>query len=456
MTRFTACIAVAALALLAGAPSASAMNIEQIVSPSGIKAWLVREQAVPLVALNYAFHGGSSQDDPEKAGTANLVADTLDEGAGELDSRAYHDRLERHAIELGFRVGRDYFRGTLRTLNEHREEAFDLLRLALTSPRFDADAVERVRGQELAGLRREITNPRRLASREWWRTAFPGHPYGRETKGSLETVPNITIADLRDYVRRVFARNELTVSIVGDIDARTAGELIDRAFGALPAHNDLKQIPEVKPSGLGQRIVVKLDVPQAVLTFGGEGIPRHDPDFMAGYTVNHILGGGSFTSRLYQEVREKRGLAYGVSDSLVWFRRAAVMIGGTATRADRTGDTLKVIESVIRRMAEQGPTPEELDAAKSYLKGTYALSLDTSTKIAAQLTQIQIDNLGIDYLERRGALIDAVTIADAKRVAKRLYGGGLLVTVAGRPEGITTSDPASGDAAKEPAVPALR
>jgi len=451
MTRLIAAIAVAVLALLAGVPSVSAMNIEQIVSPSGIKAWLVREQSVPLVALNYAFHGGSTQDDPDKGGTANLVADTLDEGAGDLDSKTYHERLERHAIEVGFRVGRDYFRGTLRALNEHRDEAFDLLGLALTSPRFDADAVERVRGQELAGLRREISNPSNLSSREWWRTAFPDHPYGRESKGSLQTVPNITIADMRDYVRRVFARNGLTVSIVGDIDAKTAGELIDRAFGALPAHNDLKPVPEVKPRGLGQRIVVKLDVPQAVVTFGGQGVPRHDPDFMAAYIVNHILGGGSFTSRLYQEVREKRGLAYGVSDSLVWFRRAAVVIGGTATRAERTGDVLKVIEEVIKRMAEHGPTREELNAAKSYLKGTYALSLDTSTKIAAQLTQIQIDNLGIDYLERRGALIDAVTIADAKRVAKRVYGGGMLVTVAGRPEGITTSDPASG-----PAVPALR
>jgi zinc protease len=210
-------------------------------------------------------------------------------------------------------------------------------------------------------------------------------------------------------------------------------------------------VPEVKPSGLGQRIVIKLDVPQAVVTFGGQGIARHDPDFMAGYIVNHILGGGSFTSRLYQEVREKRGLAYGVSDSLVWFRRAAVVIGGTATRADRTGDALNVIEAVIKRMAEQGPTPEELDAAKSYLKGTYALSLDTSNKIAAQLTQIQIDDLGIDYLQRRGALIDSVTIADARRVARRLYGGGMLVTVAGRPKGVTSSEPAG-----EPVTPALR
>ena len=219
------------------------------------------------------------------------------------------------------------------------------MRLALTAPRFDADAVERVRGQELSSLRRDTTNPNDLASRRWWATAFPGHPYGRESKGTLETMPRITADDMRDYVRRVFARNELTISIVGDVDAKTAGELIDRAFAGLPAKNDLKPVANASPGGLGRRIVINLDVPQAVVTFGGQGIARNDPDFMAAYIVNHILGGGSFSSRLYKEVREKRGLAYGVSDSLVWFKRAAVVIGGTATRADRTGDALAIIEA---------------------------------------------------------------------------------------------------------------
>ena len=186
MTRFATSIALALLALWAGASAASAMTIEQIVSPSGIHGWLVRENAVPLVALNYSFHGGSTQDDALKAGTAHFTADMLDEGAGDLDSKTYHARLEDHAIELSFEVGRDYFRGSLRTLNEHRDEAFDLLHLALTKPRFDADALERVRGQELSELRRETTNPNELASRSWWSTAFPDHPYGRESQGTLE------------------------------------------------------------------------------------------------------------------------------------------------------------------------------------------------------------------------------------------------------------------------------
>lgn len=286
MNRFVASILCAVAALVAGAGVAPAMTIEKIVSPAGIEAWLVREKAIPLVTLNYAFHGGATQDETDKAGTAHLVADLLDEGAGDLDSKAFHERLENHAIELGFQVGRDYFHGSLRSLNEHRDEAFELLRLALTNPRFDADTVERVREQELASLQRDTTNPNDLASRRWWQTAFPDHPYGRESKGTLETMPRITADDLRGYVRRVFARNELKISIVGDVDAKTAGALIDRAFAGLPAKNDLKPVANATPTGLGRRIVINVDVPQAVVTFGGQGIARHDPEFMAAYVVN--------------------------------------------------------------------------------------------------------------------------------------------------------------------------
>jgi len=430
----------ALIAALVIAPVAQAMTIERIVSPAGIEAWLVRESATPLVAMAYSFHGGASQDSADKSGLANLAADLLDEGAGDLDGKTFHERLENHAIELSFRVGRDYFSGNLRTLNEHRGEAFDLLHLALSAPRFDAEAVERVRLQELSNLRRATTSPNELASKNWWQTAFPDHPYGRETQGSLDTLPRVSADDMRDYVRRVFARNELKIAIVGDVDAAAAGALIDRAFASLPASNDLKPVPQAVAQGMGRRIVIPVNVPQAVITFGGPGIARNDPDFMAAYVVNHILGGGSMSSRLYREVREKRGLAYGVSDNLIWFRRAAVLLGGTATRADRTGDALAIIEQEMRRMAETGPTADELAQAKSFLKGSYALGLDTSSKIAAQLVQIQTDNLGIDYIQRRGGLIDAVTVDDAKRVAKRLYGSGLLVTIAGEPKGVTSSE----------------
>jgi zinc protease len=161
---------------------------------------------------------------------------------------------------------------------------------------------------------------------------------------------------------------------------------------------------------------------------------------MAAYIVNHVLGGGSFTSRLYREVREKRGLAYGVSDTLAWYRHSAVLVGSTATRSDATRETLDIIQTEFSRMAAEGPTEDELVKAKAYLKGAFVLGLDTSGKIAAQLVQMQIDNLGIDYMDRRSAMIEAVTLADAQRVAKRLLDGGLLVTVVGRPQGVTSKE----------------
>jgi zinc protease len=425
--------------LLLQAPAARAMTIERVVSPGGIEAWLVRDSA-PMIALDFAFLGSADQDPADKPGVATMVASLLDEGAGPFDAMTFHGRLERHAIEMSFTAGRDHFRGTLRSLKENRDEAFDYLRLALSEPRFDAEAIERMRSQITSRLRREMVSPNDIASRNWWAAAFPGHPYGRPVDGTQESLPRITLDDLRSYTQRVLARDNLKIALVGDIDPATAGELLDRTFGKLPAKAQLTPVAPVIAQGLGRRIVIKLDVPQAVVMFGAPGIRRNDPDFMAAYIVNHILGGGSFSSRLYREVREKRGLAYGISDSLVWLNYSALMLGHTATRADATGKTLEIIEHEIRRLAEEGPTEDELAKAKSYLKGSFVLGLDTSNRIAAQLVQMQLDDLGMDYIERRPGLIDAVTLADATRVAKRLLDSGLLVTVVGRPEGVVSKE----------------
>jgi len=425
--------------MLAASTPAFATTIERVVSPGGIEAWVVREPAVPLIALDFAFTGGAAQDPAGKAGTANFVASLLDEGAGEFDSKAFHSRLEGKAIELSFQAERDTLHGSLRTLSENRDEAFDDLRLALSTPRFDASDVEIIRGQILSMLRRAATSPNDIASQRWWQAAFPGHPYSHPIAGTLESVPAVTADDIRDYARRVLARANLKVAVVGDVDAETVRTALDRIFGVLPAQPELKTIGTIAPQGLGKRIVVKLDVPQAVVTFGGPGIARKDPDFMAAYIVNHILGGGSFSSRLYQEVREKRGLAYSVYDSLVWLNHTALFLGGTATRADRAAETLDVIQKEIRRLANDGPSAEELANAKAHLNGSFALNLDTSSKIAALLVQLQLDGLGIDYFSRRPEMINAVTLDDARRVAKRLLDGGLLVTVVGRPEGLAAT-----------------
>lgn len=428
-----------ALLLAAAVNAAHATNIERVVSPKGIEAWLVRDATVPLIAVDFAFAGGTSQDPADKPGVAHITSTLLDEGAGNLDAAAFQDAMERNAVELRFRADRDHFRGSLRALSERKDQSIELLRLALTAPRFESEAIERMRAQVLAELRREASNPSDLASKAWWSTAFPGHPYGRPEKGTLDSVAQIGAADVKTYARQVLTRDRLKVAIVGDIDANAAGALLDRVFGELPATSELSSTPEAKPAGLGRRLVVTFDTPQAVVSFGGPGLPRKHPDFMTAFVVNHILGGGSFTSRLYQEVREKRGLAYGVSTALYPMEHSALFVGWTQVRADRAGDSIGIIEAEIRRMAEEGPTDEEIARAKEYLTGSYALRFDTSTKIAGQLVQIQIDDLGIDYINKRNALIEAVTKADAKRVAKSLLDAGLLITVVGRPVGVTST-----------------
>jgi len=439
LNRRILALAMPILALAVCSGPAAATTVERVVSPLGIEAWLVHDPAVPLIAVDFAFVGGASQDAPGKAGTANMVASLLDEGAGDIDSKTFHDRLERKAIELSFRADRDDLRGSLRTLVENRDEAFENLRLALTAPRFDPSDVGIIRDQIMSGLRRATTSPTDIASLRWWETAFAGHPYGRPVSGTLESVPTITIDDLKAYTQRVLAREKLKIAVVGDIDADTLKPILDRVFGTLPMKPQLAPVEAALPQGLGHRVLVKLDVPQTVVAFGGPGIARKDRDFMAAYIVNNILGGGSMSSRLYHEVREKRGLAYSVSDSLVWLDHAALFLGSTATRSDRTGETVELIEKEIHRLAENGPIEEELASSKSYLKSAFVLNLDTSSKVAGLLVQLQIDDLGIDYMTRRSALIDAVTLDDARRVARRLLDGGLLVTVVGGPEGIAST-----------------
>ena len=421
------------MALLAPTPSHAAAKIQHLISPGGIEAWFVQDATVPLIAMEYAFGGGATQDPADKPGVGNMVASLIDEGSGDLDSRTFHERLERRAIELSFSSTRDYFRGSLRMLKDNRDEAFDLLRMSLTSPHFDSADVERIRAQIMSGLRRDTSSPTSLASRKFLELAFGDHPYGRLANGTLESVPRIDVADMKDYVGRVLARDTLRIAVVGDVDPATLGKLLDQAFGGLPAKASLTPVADVEAAKPPQRAFIPLDVPQTVVTFGGPGIRRNDPNFMAGYVVNHILGGGGSSSRLYREVREKRGLAYSVYQSLLWMDHSAVFVGNTGTRADRAGETVDAITREIRRMAVDGPTQQELDEAKSYLKGSQMLALDTSSKLASALLQYQLDRLPIDYIEKRNAIVDAVTLDEAKKAARRLWGQGLLTVVVGRP-----------------------
>lgn len=410
-------LALLALAILAR--PAAATEIQRVVSPGGIEAWLVEDHTIPLISVDLGFVGGSTQDPQGKEGLANLMSTLLDEGAGDMDSQAFQTRLEDLSIEIGFDAGRDSFSGRMKTLSVNRDVAFQMLGLALSDPHFDPEAIDRMRTRLIAGLRNDSRDPDEVASDRWFAAAFPGHPYARKTEGSEETLKGLTHDDLVALHERIIARDNLKIAVVGAIDAKTLGPLLDETFGTLPAKADLVTVPDVKPkTGLDE--AVDMDVPQTVIRFGMPGLKRADPDFIPAFVMNHILGGGSFSSRLYEEVREKRGLAYSVWTYMAPFDHAGILMGGTATRSESAATTLKIIQEELNRMATDGPTADELKKAKSYLTGSYALRFDSSGKIANQLVGIQMEDLGIDYINKRNGLIEAVTLEDVKRVAKEL------------------------------------
>lgn len=412
---------------------AHAMKIQEITSPGGIKAWLVEAHENPLLALRFSFEGGNSQDPDGKEGVSNFLSAMLDEGAGDITSSDFQEQMENLAMRMRFEDSRDGFYGNFQTLTENRAESVKLLHLALTKPRFDPDAVERIRGQLLANLVYSDRDPERVAAKEWFSVAFAGHAYGRPAQGTAETVKTITRDDLEAYRKRVFARDTLKVVAVGDITPDDLCKMLDEVFGDLPAKSELLPVAMTQP-GKGTEKWITMDVPQSVAVFGLPSMPRKDPDFMAAFVLNQLIGGGGFASRLMEEVREKRGLAYSVYSYLQPFKHTSILSGGVATRADAIQQSLDVIRGELKHVAEEGPTPDEWENAKKYLVGSYALRFDTNAKIASQLLGLMEDDFGPDYIDKRNAMIEALTIEDAKRVAKRLLANdGLIVTVVGQP-----------------------
>jgi zinc protease len=435
---------VTSVALLSFTRPAAAMNIQQITSPGGIQAWLVEEHGVPLISLRYAFDGGSSQDPEGKPGVANFITAMMDEGAGDLTSEEYQERVEDISMRMSYDDTKDSLYGSFETLTVNRDKAVELLKLSVQKPRFDDDAVQRIRQQLVANIIYSDKDPTKVAMREWYAQAFAGHPYARPSSGTADTVSKITRDDLIAYHKRIFARDNLKVVAVGDISPAELGKLIDDVFGSLPAKADLLPVAKTEPQSGGSQRIVEMGVPQSVAIFGLGAMPRKDPDFMAAFVVNHILGGGGFSAKLMEEVREKRGLAYSVYTYVQPDRNTSILVGSVATKNASMAESLDIIRTEMKKMAENGPTEADLDAAKSYLTGSYALRFDTNSKIASQLLGLMQEGFGPDYVENRNKMIDAVTMADAKRVAARLLkSDDLIVTVVGKPDGMKSEIPAA-------------
>lgn len=426
-----------AVLLLVRPGMAEAIEIQRVVSPGGIEAWLVEDHKNPIITLSSSFEGGAAADPEGKEGLAVLTSSLLDEGAGSYDSDAFRRKLEDLVIGLGFSAGQDNFGASLQTLTENTDTAFELLRLAMTEPRFDAEPVERIRAQIIAGLKRSENRPQTIASRVWWQAAFPDHPYGRPSRGTVDSVGRVTTEDMKAFANRVLTRSGMKIGVVGDITPERLGTLLDRTFGALPETG--VSIPPVpaKPAAIGETFVVESPVPQSVVVFGHRGIARDDPDRFAAAILMEVMAGG-FGSRLTEEIREKRGLTYGIYAYTLPLEDTELVMGGVSTRNDKVAETVGLVREIWAEMAANGPTEEEVRDAKTYLNGSFPMRLTSSRPIAGLLVSLQRNGRPIDYLDGRVERINAVTMADLKRVAKRLFlADELTFSVVGGPKGVT-------------------
>lgn len=417
-------LAIAAIMLVLLAVSASfsisqAFEIKEVTSPKGIKAWLVSDDSVPIISMRFAFNGGTSQDPAGKEGMTTLMSGLFDEGAGDLDANAFQEQMDDLGGEMRFSANVDAVSGSVRMLAENRDKVMDLVALAVNNPSFDQVAVDRIRSQLVTSLEASQRNPQFVAKRKLDAALYGEHPYARPSEGTIATLNTITPDELQELHRKTFARDNLIVGVVGAISEEELGPLLDKVFGDLPANAELLPVPDATPN-LGATTSVSYDLPQTSITLVYPAVPVHDPEFFASYILNYILGDG-FSSRLYNEVREKRGLAYSAASSLSLPDHASSLIIGTGTRSDKASETLKIIRDVVANLAKNGVSDEELAAAKSYLIGSYAVNnLSSSGAIAATLVGLQDQERSTNYINERSALINAVTKEDVKKIAEKL------------------------------------
>ncbi|SHH42100.1 M16 family metallopeptidase [Cognatishimia maritima] len=425
----------AAIVLMAALPARAEIEIKEIASPQGTKAWLVEEHSIPFVALNVWFRGGASLDLPGKRGATNLMVGLLEEGTGDMDAQDFAREAEELAAEFEYEAYDDVVAISARFLTENRDQAVDLLRKSVVEPRFDKISVDRVREQVLSIIRSDAKDPDKIASQTFDALAFAGHPYATSLNGNEESVAALTRDDIVKAHQNALALDNVYVSAVGDITAEELGDLIDRLLAGLP-ENSAPLPGDATYQLAGGETLVDFATPQSVAIFGHEGIKRDDPDFFAAYILNHILGGSGFESRLMNEVREKRGLTYGISSFLIAKDFGQLYLGSVASANDRINQATDVIRAEWTRMAEEGPTAEELERAKTYLTGAYPLRFDGNGPIANILVGMQMDDLPIDYVVTRNDKVNAVTLEDIRRVAKRiLRPEDLHFVIVGQPEG---------------------
>lgn len=418
-------------------PAWAALPVQEITSEQGIKAWLVEDHNTPVVTLQFAFRGGVEQDKPDQQGLSVLLADMLTEGAGDLDAKTYQQTLAEHGIRFGLEASRDVISGSLYVLTAELPKAAEMARMALIAPRFDAEALARLKQRQQGAIKARLADPEWQARRALFAHVYPNHPYAYRSLGTAASVDAITSDALAAAAKSRLARDNLLIAAAGDITPDALAKLLDMIFGGLPEQADLTKVADISVPETGKTLLLPQEGGQALLLFVAPGISRDDPDWHAAQLVNYILGGGGFESRLMSEVRDRRGLTYGIGTSLSATEHSALVMGNARTANAKAGEAWTVTRDVWRKVYENGVTDAELQSARDYLVGSLATGFTSSSAIAGMLLSLQEDRLPMDYLDEREGKFRAVTLADAARVAKRLLDPArLTLVVTGKPDGI--------------------
>jgi zinc protease len=418
-------------------PQPTQVNVQEIKSSKGLTAWMVESHEIPVVSVAIAFKNAGNAANPKGlAGLVHLLTSTLDEGAGPWDSQGFKKFLLEKNIELSISATHDHFQLNFRTIKKNVGDAFRALNIILKEPRFDDASLARVKNQILTSLEQSLHNVNFIANQKLNSLIFGDHPYGRTAQQTLKEFPGITAAQMRQFIKDRLTRDQIVISAVGDITPNELKDYLDKTFGDFPEKAAPTDLKEATLLNLGATVVETLDVPQSLVYFVQPGITRDDPDFYAAVVMMKIMGDGDYESRLWNEVREKRGLTYGIQADIHCSKYSSILIGGTATKNNSVQEVVILIRNVWQSM-DEGATQAELDFVKKRMIGSFGLNFSSTYRIAKALLTYQIDNLGVDHINKRNEIISSLTLDHINKVARRLLSPERLTfVIVGKPENL--------------------
>lgn len=408
------------------------LPIQDWKTASGARVLFVENHDLPMLDVSVDFPAGSGYDSKEKSGRAAFTQQLLKLGAGGLNENQISQRIADVGARLGGRFDSDRAGVYLRTLSsvDERDRALDVMAKVLQQPQFPEDVLVRERARTIAGLKEADTKPDTLANRAFGRMVYRGHPYGLRASGEVETLTTLTRADLVDFYQRHYAAEHAVVAIMGDVSRSDAERIAERLTAGLPRGGSGElALPQVQSLERPATTVLPHPASQAHILIGAPGIRRGDPDYFALFVGNYILGGGGFVSRLTDEVRQKRGLAYSVYSYFAPLMREGPFQIGLQTRGDQAQAALGVVMETLKAFVAKGPTEQELAAAKNNLVGGFPMRIDSNRKIHEYLATIGFYGLPLTYLDDFVANIQKVTAADIRTAFAKHVDPDRLVTV---------------------------